>query len=139
MASVNFINFTSADRRLTIFGIEPIGRRPTDIWQPSTGASGGLEPPHSQGSKPGRRSGRDRPEGCVGKEGRTGRSGVSVQAARRRPVQPSGRPPKGAGAFWRTAASLVGHDETSSLPPSLLAVRQNALRPGHCGDRVWTL
>jgi len=28
MASVNFINFTSADRRLTISGIEPIGRRP---------------------------------------------------------------------------------------------------------------
>ena len=118
------------------------------------------------GSKPNHHNGRDRPERCTGKEGCAGRSGVSGQAARRSPVMflpetgppcppdmavqrgalhtcsgwnISGRPAKGAGAFWRTAASLVSHNESSSLPPSLLAVRQNALRPDHCGDRVWTL
>ena len=47
--------------------------------------------------------------------------------------------PEGAGGFWRTAASLVGHDGLPSLPPSLLAVRQNPLRPGHCGSWVRTL
>src|SRR6476661_4765375 len=74
------------------------------------------------------RNGRDRPERRTGKEGRAGRSGVSVQAARRSPVRLSRRPAKRAGAFWRTAASLVSHNETSLLPPrSLLCAKMRSV------------
>src|SRR5690606_34115711 len=44
----------------------------------------------------------------------------SDQAARRSPVRLSGRPAKRAGAFWRTATSLVGDDGSPSLPPRSL-------------------
>jgi hypothetical protein len=44
-----------------------------------------------------------------------------------------------AGGFCRMAASLVGHDEASIAPSSLLALRQNPLRHGRCQYWVRTL
>ena len=103
----------SADRRLR--------RRPRRFRGPGRSHRAiGNRPDRAQGSVLLIRKRRDRPERRTGKEGRAGRSGASGQAARRSPVRLSGRPPKGAGAFWRSAASLVGHDETSSLPPRSL-------------------
>jgi len=59
--------------------------------------------------------GRDRPEKAAGKAQRS----RVVEITRKQATQPeafSGRPPKGR-PLLRKAASRVGHDDSSSLPP----------------------
>jgi len=77
---------------------------------------------------------RDCPGVFAGKERCAARSGATrkYRDADQR-ARPGNR--KAAGAFWRSAASLVGHDASASLRSSFLALRQNPLRHGGANSR----